>query len=158
MIDGYELKYESVSGGLVYVHTEQKKDEADFNLKFAIILANLGKLVKVLPYRHGQKNPDVEVDGQILDFKNPKNSKEPHTAIQNHIRKANQQGAEIVMIILDNPMITIRDIKRALIAAITSERNKNIKSVWLMHNDDRLVELSRENILDKSFISRLGQL
>ncbi len=154
-MEEFELKYTSICGGLVFVHVFQKIEEAGFNLLYATKLADLGKTVKILEYKHGQKNPDANVDGKILEFKHPRYSKEPHTAIQNNVRKANEQGAEIVMIILDNPLITTRDIKRALIASICPERNKGIKEVWLMYDDDILVELSRSMILDKSFIQKL---
>ena len=153
----YELLYESSNGGKVFIHPTHKAEELEENTFFAKILADKGKTIHLLPYRYGQgvKNPDAMADGKIMDFKYPKTSKVLHSAIQSHIRFANLQSAEIVMIYLNNPALTSRDIKRALIGSIRPDWNHNIQEVWLLFDDLTLLELTREDIENKSFIAKL---
>lgn len=157
MNKNYTLIYESLNGGKVFVHRTHKEEELEENTFFAKILADKGKIVHLLPYRYGQgmKNPDAVADGKIMDFKYPKTSKVLHSAIQSHIRFANLQNAEIVMIYLNNPLLTSRDIKRALIGSIRPDWNHSIQEVWLLFDDLFLLELTRMEIENKSFIAKL---
>jgi Contact-dependent growth inhibition CdiA C-terminal domain len=102
MENAYQLVFTSPNGGQIEIHTDHLTLELVENQFFALVLALTGKSVKLLPYSYEPKvkNPDAEVDGKVVDFKFPSKTKNPHTAIQTHIKEANMQGASIVVIYL----------------------------------------------------------
>jgi hypothetical protein len=157
MEEGYRLEYTSLSGGTIKVHFSHQKHELPENLFFGKILADKGKHIKLLPYTkiQGAKNPDAEADGRVLEFKFPSSTQNPHSIIQSYIEVANKQGAEIVKFYIANPNITIRDLKRALIGSLNEDWNKNIQEIWLLYEDEVLVEITRKEVENKSFIQKL---
>ena len=83
------------------------------------------------------------------------NRNSPRPLIFRTCRTANYQGASVAFIYLGNPLIEQRDVKRALIAALQTDWNSNIKEVWLLYRDLTILELSRSEIQDRSFIGKL---
>ena len=157
MENTYQLVFTAPNGGQIEIHHDHLSLELAENQFFALMLAMSGKHVKLLPYSYqtNVKNPDAEVDGRIVDFKYPARSKILHTGIQSLIKSANYQGASVAFIYLGNPLIEQRDVKRALIAALQTDWNSNIKEVWLLYRDLTILELSRSEIEDRSFIGKL---
>lgn len=100
------------------------------------------------------KNPDAEIDGRLVDFK--RTSVPTHRAIQFLIEKANSQKVEIAIIFLNHPDFTTREIKRALIGALAGTWNKSIKEVWLINLDFEVLEIKWQEIVDRSFFTRLA--
>jgi Contact-dependent growth inhibition CdiA C-terminal domain len=151
----YERVYISPNGGVVELHATHQANERKENLFFAKILADNGKFVRLLPHTDEQnmKNPDAEVDGRLVDFKRA--SVPTHRAIQFLIEKANSQKVEIAIIFLNHPDFTTREIKRALIGALAGTWNKSIKEVWLINLDMEVMEIKRQEIVDRSFFTRL---
>jgi Contact-dependent growth inhibition CdiA C-terminal domain len=153
----YQLLFTAPNGGTMEVHEEHFTEELAENQFFGLVLALAGKHVRLRPYSYVQnvKNPDAEIDGQVVDFKFPRYSKNPHQAIQQNIKEANGQGASIAVIYLGNPNIEQNDIRRALIAALQAGWNRRIQSVWLIYPNLVLLEIPRNAIEDKSFIEHL---
>jgi Contact-dependent growth inhibition CdiA C-terminal domain len=151
----YELLYTSPNEGLIEIHKTHELQERNENIFFAKILANKGKHIRLLPYSNepNKKNPDAEIDGRLADFKRA--SVPTHRAIQWLIEKANNQCVEIAVIFLNHPDFTKREIKRALIGALGGTWNKQIKEVWLINLDLEVLEIKREEIINRSFLVRL---
>jgi Contact-dependent growth inhibition CdiA C-terminal domain len=157
MAQEYLFIYESLTGGCVFLHPSHFKDEIMDNLIYARTLADKGYTVYLLPYinEQGIKNPDALINGKIVDFKCPKYSTKLNTAIQNAIKTASKQGVDIVTVFLDNPNLTNRDIKRALIASFQKGWNTSIEEIWLIFSDFNLVQINREEVENLTFFSKL---
>jgi hypothetical protein len=155
MEQSYQLIYTSHNGGTIEIHDTHQKGEREENLFFARLLADNSKHVRLLSHTNewGIKNPDAEVNGRLADFKRA--SVPTHRAVQWLIEKANSQRVEIVIIFLNHPDFTTREIKRALIGALGGTWNRQIKEVWLINLDMEVLEIKRQEITDRTFLIRL---
>jgi hypothetical protein len=151
----YQFIYTSHNGGVIEIHDTHQEHEREENLFFAHLLADNGKHVRLLSHTNerGKKNPDAEIDGRLVDFKRA--SVPTHRAIQWLIEKANSQRVEIAIIFLNHPDFTTREIKRALIGALGGAWNRHIKEVWLINLDLEVLEIKRQEIVDRTFLLRL---
>lgn len=151
----YQLIYTSPNGGAIEIHDSHQEIEREENLFFARLLADNGKHVRLLAHTNqwGIKNPDAEVNGRLGDFKRA--SVPTHRAIQWLIEKANSQRVEIAIIFLNHPDFTTREIKRALIGALGGTWNRHIKEVWLINLEFKILEIKRQEIVERTFLLRL---
>lgn len=161
---GYKSVYKNPTGkGEVQQHYLQNAGEVEENLLFAKSISKYGHLVKLLPYLEQnqhlqQKNPDASIDGTVADFKNPTKTKNPGSRISSLISEANKQGANIVVIGIDNPAINFASLKKALRSATQPTFNHNIKEIWLMDRANKIVKIKRSEISDWSFLKDLEKI
>ena len=154
MTDNYKLVWECMNGGKVYLHPTHFEEELEENLFFAKCLAEKGKIVYLMPFYHSfqMKNPDATINGRLVDFKYPKKTVNWHNAIQTHIRNANRQGAAIVVIYFERTDIDRNQIARGLSTALQDGWNRHIREVWLLYPNGILLEISRIDVKNRSFI------
>ena len=154
MTDNYKLVWECMNGGKVYLHPTHFEEELKENLFFAKCLAEKGKIVYLMPFYHSfqMKNPDATINGRLVDFKYPKKTVNWHNAIQTHIRNANRQGAAIVVIYFERTDIDRNQIARGLSTALQDGWNRHIREVWLLYPHGVLLEISRIDVKNRSFI------
>ncbi|MCZ2141607.1 MAG: hypothetical protein LC096_09490 [Bacteroidia bacterium] len=148
----YKRVYKSKKGGFVDVHPTHLEGELADNLRVAKILAKEGNKIKLLPYSNeaNKANPDASINDAISDFK--KMNKPTHSSIQNQIRRANKQGASIVVIeVLKGTSINAQ--ARALNGSL-SKFNSNINEAWLMYGKT-VVKIERSEIKDFVFAKKL---
>ncbi len=152
-----KIYFDENSGGFVVAHLQRSDNDFVENSMIAIKLAINGEMVELLPLLNKvfTKYPDAKINGIVADFKFPRISKNLHNAIQYHIQSANTQNAEIVVIYLDNPNLTRRDLVRGLTAATTENWNRSIKQIWLLYPDNKLIRVKRAEIRDKSYLSKI---
>jgi hypothetical protein len=156
----YQLFYISpISNGKVYLHPQHSKKEISENSEIGKRLADHNKIV-VLPIHvntKGVKNPDAVIDGQLADFKSPKLAHNFEGAIQGCISKANKQKVAIVVINIDNPVATKDAIQEGIRKAffIDESRNRQIKAVWLLYKDETLIELTKQEIKNLSYLDKI---
>ena len=154
MTDNYKLVWECMNGGKVYLHPTHFEEELEENLFFAKCLAEKGKIVYLMPFYHSfqMKNPDATINGRLVDFKYPKKTVNWHNAIQTHIRNANRQGVAIVVIYFERTDIDRNQIARGLSTALQDGWNRHIREVWLLYPNGILLEISRIDVKNRSFI------
>lgn len=154
MTDNYKLVWECMNGGKVYLHPTHFEEELEENLFFAKCLAEKGKIVYLMPFYHSfqMKNPDATINGRLVDFKYPKKTVNWHNAIQTHIRNANRQGVAIVVIYFERTDIDRNQIARGLSTALQDGWNRHIREVWLLYPHGVLLEISRIDVKNRSFI------
>jgi hypothetical protein len=160
VIEGYALIYESpISNGKVYLHPKHSKNEVIENSGISKRLADYNKVVLLPLYVEAKnvKNPDAIIDGQLADFKSPRHAQNFEGAVQGCISKANKQGVAIVVINIDNPAATKDAIQEGIRKAffIEASRNRYIKEVWLLYKDGILVELTKKEIRDLSYLDKI---
>jgi hypothetical protein len=156
----YRLIYESpTNNGKVYLHPKHSKKEISENSEIGKRLANHGKVVLLPIYVEAKnvKNPDAIIDGQLADFKSPRHAHNFEGAVQGCISKANKQKVAIVVINIDNPAATKAAIQEGIRKAffIEESRNRYIKEVWLLYAEDFLVELTKREIKDLSYLDKI---
>jgi Contact-dependent growth inhibition CdiA C-terminal domain len=156
----YKLIYTSlISDGKVYLHPQHSKKEIIENSTIGKRLADHNKVV-LLPI-HVQtksvKNPDAVIDGQLADFKSPRLAHNFEGAIQGCISKANKQKVAIVVINIDNPAATKDALKEGIRKAffIDESRNRQIREVWLLYSNETLIELTKKEIRDLSYLDKI---
>jgi hypothetical protein len=156
----YQLIYTSpISNGKVYLHPQHSKKEISENSAIGKRLADHNKVV-VLPIHvntKSVKNPDAVIDGQLADFKSPRLAHNIEGAIQGCISKANKQKVSIVVINIDNPIATKDSIQEGIRKAffIDESRNRQIKAVWLLYKDETLIELTKQEIKNLSYLDKI---
>lgn len=145
------------NGGRVEVHSLADKADLNYNIELSTEVARKGHKVKVRPhsYLNGVKNPEVDIDGLVGDFKEVKNSG-TKTAVQTQIKRAAKQKAEAVWLHLTSGDITVNRLKNGIYAALNkSDWNKSIKKVMLIYKDYEIVEIDRADIVNWKFVEKL---
>jgi Contact-dependent growth inhibition CdiA C-terminal domain len=155
--ENYKIVYQPKNKGEVWVHPHHSSEELVENMGFAIILANKSKIVKLLPYIEGQfiRNPDAEINGKLADFKRPNKTQHLHNAIQTHIRNANRQGAVIVVLDLRRFNNHQAQIIRGIMNGTQEGRNRNVKEIWLIMEEERLIEITRSQAKEQAVLKKL---
>jgi len=148
-----KLMYKKGKGELS-IHPLQMEHELKANIKTGKFLADNNIKVELLEYleEEGVTNVDAKLNGDLAEFKNPDNPTKG--AIQRSIKEASRQGAEKAVIYLEN--FDYNEVKRGLQACFgpDGEWNKEIKDVWMIY-DNKLVTLSREEIIGREFYEKL---
>jgi len=152
-----KIYFDKTTGGFVVAHKQHAENEFEENSMIAIKLAKNGEAVELLPLLHEfyTKYPDAKINEIIADFKYPQKTKNLHNALQHHIQKANEQGAEIVVIYLNDILVTKRDLARALTASTSDKRNSNICEIWLLFADNQLIKFNRNEIRNKTYLDKI---
>ncbi|QEC42002.1 hypothetical protein [Pseudobacter ginsenosidimutans] len=140
----YVRIYTSSRGGCVDEHTYTSGHDSVDNIEAAIVLADNGFHVQLLPVLFpddtklrfkflsdvtGSKDPDDRINGRwIADFKKPeRNIPVRKATISRFIESAAKQKAAIVIINLCSREYTIQDVKKGIIGAFQPNRNRSIK-------------------------------
>lgn len=141
-----ELKEKTIytnGKGKIAIHPLQNLEELENNLFITKKLADEGFNVRLLIHdQYAEVNPDAIVNRMITDFKFPTSK----TGIQNRIKRANQQGCELVV-------LQVRGIDKDLVKRGVKDSfgtdgtwNSGIKKVWLII-DNVLIPFDREEIV-----------
>lgn len=148
--------YTSDSGGYVNAHMLHNKKELAKNIETAIILADEGLKIELLPTIVGSenrnllpedvyknKNPDALVDGKVFEFQKHKAGK---TAIHNNLREAYKQSDRIVLHLSGN--MELEEIVRYCRGQIKRSRisENQLKEVWIIV-DNKLHRYSYQQII-----------
>lgn len=106
----FETIHEHKSGGHVIRHIEVDTNHIRYRAHEDIAIEKAAKGHKVeilpevfnkehrqlmLPDAKGSKNPDLKIDGQLVEVKNPESSK--NSALRNNIKKAGNQADHIII-------------------------------------------------------------
>jgi hypothetical protein len=171
----YIKVYHSTCGGIVLLHPLHGADELLCNSEAAVVLADHGHTVELLPTIaagdiHGRnkwlfdvvgsKNPDVRINGQIIgDIKTPNISVAiKQSTINRSIYACAQQKVSLAILNLLNRKYAIHDIKKGIIGALQPDRNKTIKEVWVITGTAKLFKAKRAMVFDESIYDQLGLL
>ncbi|MBO9633848.1 MAG: hypothetical protein J7578_12090 [Chitinophagaceae bacterium] len=175
-IDCYYVQlYKSSSGGYIDEHLYVSGHDRDDNIRTAVILADKGYAVQLLPdlYSceselreeylfdvHQFKNPDARINGQwIADFKKPaKSIPIKKSTISRLIESAAQQKAAIAVLNLSGQEYAIQDIKKGIIGALQPDRNRSIQEVWIITQNKNLFIASRLNVYNEAIYLELDNL
>lgn len=164
--DVYDVVYTSPSGHRLRLHPTHNPAEIEENVAYGRILTDLKKQVDLRSYvPTGRKNPDATVDGIVFDFKKPKKALETNLvdALKQLIKDAgaqvkpyltNANGGGVLLDLRDRNL-SINDTIRVLNGAITPDRNRSIDHVWLLHSKKRLIEINRNEILNRTYYDKL---
>jgi hypothetical protein len=168
----YLKTYQSKTGGSVYLHPLHGADELLYNSEAALVLADHGHVVELLPTivaadtagRQkwlpdivGSKNPDVRIDGCIIgDIKTP-NRAIPikQSTINRCIYACAQQKVSLAIINLLDRRYTIQDIKKGIIGALQPDRNKSIQQTWVLTARKNVFKVKRRMVFDESIYNQL---
>jgi hypothetical protein len=161
----YVQIYKSDCGGNIDEHYYVNGHDRDDNIRTAIVLADKGYFIQLLPDLHscetalredylpdvsGTKNPDARINFiWLADFKVPDKHKPiKKSTISRQIESAAKQKVEIVVINLDGREYSVQDIKKGIIGALQPDRNRSIKQVWVITRKRNLFMICRENVYD----------
>lgn len=165
-MDLYRKVKENDKGNFIEVHPDYDRTDYTENLQYADWLLKAGYNVRIRPhsFEQGTKNPETWVqlpDGEWVlgDFKRFK----PHKAtdkgedfIQKAIKSAREQGANLPVVLLNNPHTTLNNLRTKLRACFQKGHNETVFSVILIYNDTKeLVYLTRKEIQDWSFVKKI---
>lgn len=171
----YDRIYESDGGGSVDLHSLHGVDELPHNVQVALLLADYGYCVELLPTIPQAnledrlkwlpdvvhpKNPDLRIDGYLIgDIKTPHRDVDiKKSTINNFIYSCAKQKVKIAVINLAGRNYSIQDIKKGVIGALQPDRNKSIEEVWVITKDRRLFQLARDEVFDESIYEQLNEL
>ncbi len=171
----YERVYESASGGFVDLHPLHGEDELWENLEAGKILSDHGFKVELLPTLHAEekelrnkwlpdifenKNPDVRINGCLIgDFKRPdKTTQVKRSTIKRNIHSAGLQKVDIAIINLSDRHYTVQDVKKGVVGCLQPDRNRSLRSVWIITNKKNLFCVDREIVFDDSIYEALNDL
>lgn len=138
------------------IHIDADLRELDKNLGAARLLNGQGYNVRLRPHvefgPEAIKNPQLEimVDGKwmVSDRKDPIGNAK--NSIQHVVAQAAKQQVGIALLYLPDTYLNA-DIGKALYNALAPERNKTVKSVWIV-KDGKLIVIDRK---DRNQIKRL---
>lgn len=138
---GYgKAKYNSNSGGKVFVSDFADAEELLDNFKVATKLADKGLTVKITPHLDGriisQKNPEYLINNKVADRKTPisKNYKKV-------LKKANDQECEIVVIDLSANGDTIDNAEMKINNVLKLTKvHPFIKQVYIISKDGKTIK------------------
>jgi len=140
------------SGGYVEMLRFQVEQEVEQNLQTAILLARQGYRIRLLPISNipYKKNPDAFFINEQVSVEFKHNQKPTRSAIDNELRKAQEQADYIVLHVLS------RIRKSDLINALTDRvnRSKGIRILWLIWQG-KVYRLSRKEVLEKTIRNKI---
>lgn len=155
------------AGNFVAVHPDHDRTDYPENIEYAKWLMKAGYNVRIRPhsFEQGTKNPEAWVqlpDGEwvLSDFKRhkPQNSTDKgDDFIQKALKRTNQQRANMGVLLLNVPEMTLSNMKKKLRAVFQPGHNSGITEVMLIYpnHNHRVVHLTRESIEDWSFLQSL---
>lgn len=124
--------YEATSGGIVDLHPLHGEDELPANTQAAIVIAEHGYRVELLP-----SLPETEVELRQLWLPDVAARKNPDLRIN---------GCKI------------GDIKKGIIGALQPGRNSSIEEVWIIATQKGLFKASRDMVYTESIYDILDEL
>lgn len=142
------------SGGYLVIHPEHGQNEWEENKRIGRMLAELGDSVVLLPNMEGRPSPDALRNGEEWEFKTIQASNLKN-AVQNALRKGKTQSANIICFV--NMLYTIENITLGIYNAIKFDREARIANIGILFQDGRLVEMSREDVVNRRFIRKFYQ-
>ena len=171
----YKRIYESAKGGIVDLHPWHGDDELPDNSQAAMILAEYGYAIELLPTIPeaeaeerrkwlsdvvSPKNPDVRINGKMIgDIKTPNKSVIIRKAtINNCIYSCAKQKVSIAIINLVGRQYALQDIKKGIIGALQPDRNRSIEEVWIITAEKKLFQAVRDKVFDESIYDQLAEL
>jgi hypothetical protein len=171
----YVTIYESEMGGRVELHLLHGRDELENNLEACKVLADNGYQIqllpslpsnevelrkKLLPDVFGNKNPDIRINNSLIgDIKTPdKNTIVKKSTISREIRSVAKQKAEIAIINLLDRVYSVQDIKKGIVGALQPDRNRCIKSVWVITKKRNVFIVNRIIVFNDSIYEALNNL
>ncbi|TAF75959.1 MAG: hypothetical protein EAZ53_04530 [Bacteroidetes bacterium] len=153
---GYTQIYKGKNGGTLHLHKDANPDEIGLLTKKGKIMADYGHKVEIRPYyenNEGIKNPDYNINGKIADLKSPLKATNVKNRIEKDIADAKLQNSKILILELDNPILTKKDLKRAIGGKLTNiEHYKIIEEVWLLGKKNKLYTMTRKDITNKNYL------
>lgn len=149
---GYvKVIFHDIKGGYLVIHPEHGQNEWEENKRIGRMLADLGDSVVLLPNMEERPSPDALRNGEEWEFKtiqaiNLKN------AVQNALRKGKTQSANIICFV--NMLYTIENVTLGIYNAIKFDKDGRIAKTGILFQDGKLVEMSREEVLNRLFIRK----
>lgn len=137
-------RYKSENGAKVNISpwTDTRPDELSGNYKVAVVLADKEKLnVDLLAHLDGwivkgQSNPEYRINGKIADRKAPES-----TNYKKSLKRANEQGCEIVVIDLSKNKDTIKNAEANIDNVLKLDNiHPKIKEVYIVSSDRKTVK------------------
>lgn len=106
----------------------------------------------LLPDVFGNKNPDIRINNSLIgDIKTlDKKTLTRKATISNAISRAAVQKICILVLNLSECQYTVQDVKKRIIGALQPDRNKSIKSVWIITRNRNLFIVDRKDVFDDS--------
>jgi len=141
--------FDNDSGGYVVVNKLHGKSELAQNMVIARILANRGERIILLEDIPNQKSPDAMRNNEIWEFKTICNTENIKNRIYSDIRTKRKQACNILFYITQkfNDLELIDGINNATC------RYSEVNKIALLFKEETLIELEREEIMSKNFIS-----
>ena len=157
--NGYQLVYKSKQGKNVKIHFEHKDSDVPYNFKYAKVCADNGEAINLRPdiQKDNVKNPEIELsNGWIADFKEPEPDKSIKNSVEQNIKSADKQGCNIPILIMQDKYYDKVGIIRALDNILSkSNKKKEIKGIWFIFKNKTLIKIERNEIIEKTYYSKL---
>lgn len=144
-----KVQFDHNTGGYLVTHIHHGEGEFQNNIQIARELIQNAQRLILLPIIENRKNPDMLVNEILGDIKKLE-SDDAIISIQRNIKKANNQEASHIVLQLTEQM-TFDDTIKAVGYALQNGRNKGVTILTLILPNGRLVELGRQQVIDRSF-------
>jgi Contact-dependent growth inhibition CdiA C-terminal domain len=141
--------YDEKSEGFVIIHRAHGLNELQGNEAIAILLANLGKKIVLLPNEEGIISADADVDDEIWEFKTVK-ATNLSSAVQGAIRRGKLQSSNILCFI--NQLYVIENITKGIYNVVKYDNAEMIQKIAILFTNGELIEMTREEVVEKSFV------
>ena len=156
-------------GGYVDIHVATDKNKKQEHLDAALVLADKGNQVKLMPEIHikdtsnrrlffpelaqtSGSNPDARFNGILGDFKIPDSNPVTGKAILNAVKATADKDVSICAISLLNRSYSHQEVLSHLRGALKNPNNhQSITAVWIIGADKSVLKIPRGVIMHKDF-------
>jgi Contact-dependent growth inhibition CdiA C-terminal domain len=143
--------YDEKSEGFVIIHRAHGLNELQGNETIAMLLAKLGRKIVLLPNEVNSLSADADMDNEIWEFKTI-NATNLSSAVQGAIRRGKLQANNILCFI--NQLYTIENITKGIYNVVKYDNTERIEKIAILFVGGELIELTREEIVEKRFVSK----
>ncbi len=149
-----KIFFDEVSGGFVVIHRKHGKNEAAQNLQIALMLAKNGEQMELIENDNVSTSADAKRNGDLWEFKTIK-ALNLRRAVQRELRKGKVQCSNILLFI--NQLYTIEEITLGIYNAVKFDNAKGIKKIAVLFQEGHLIEMTREEVKTKAYVTKFYQ-
>lgn len=153
---GYvQIVFVEASQGFLVAHPRHGQNEWEENKDIGRLLAERGEAVVLLPNQVDRPSPDALRGGDEWEFKTVK-SQEVSRAIQHALRRGKKQSPHILCLVL-NTSAKNYELTLGIYRAVRFDLAAQIRRVAILFPNGRLIEMSREEIRNTTFVFKFDQ-
>jgi hypothetical protein len=147
-----QFYFDEQSNGFVVIHKKHGLNEVEGNKTIALLLANLGYGVVLLPNIQNILTSDASIDDEIWEFKTISHTGNLSNRVHKVISKGKHQSSKVLIYIAQS--YKMYEITNGISNAIRVDKDELIQEIAILFENKQLIFVRREEVIDKTFIGK----